>query len=136
MVKCAFAGTQQAREIKTDSFSGISPVTGLSLTVSRITESVAGQILSLKETSRGAKSSRSRLRSCRVVAEVGIGRIFAFGGVLVVVTIVVMVALAAMMGEFSAVKSRLDRAKPALYENQTGQFPPRPPRLSTRRGMR
>ena len=50
VVKRAFAGTQEARETTTEAFSGISAVTGLAITVSRVTEKVNGQIVSKKET--------------------------------------------------------------------------------------
>ena len=55
VIKRAFAGTQDARETTIDSFSGISSETGLSLTVSRITERVSGQIVAKKETSHEAR---------------------------------------------------------------------------------
>lgn len=55
VVTRAFAGTQQARETTTDTFSGISPETGLSLTVSRITERVSGQIVAKQESTHEAR---------------------------------------------------------------------------------
>ncbi len=56
-------------------------------------------------------------------SEVGIKRIFFFGGGLVIVTAVVMLVLGAVMGRFMAEKTRLDRDKPAFYEDETGQYP-------------
>jgi RHS repeat-associated protein len=57
VVKRAFAGTQEARETTTEAFSGISSVTGLPITVSRVTEKVNGQIVSKKETLHEARGN-------------------------------------------------------------------------------
>ncbi len=52
VVKRAFAGTQEDRETTTESLSGVDPGTGMALTVSRVTERAAGQIISRRMTSQ------------------------------------------------------------------------------------
>ena len=57
VVKRSFAGTQEARETTTESYSGISATTGKSLTASRTTERVGGDIISKSEISTEAKAT-------------------------------------------------------------------------------
>ncbi|MES2996756.1 MAG: RHS repeat-associated core domain-containing protein [Verrucomicrobiota bacterium] len=57
VVKRSFAGTQDAREITTEAFSGISSTTGKAISVSRTTERVGGNIVSKRETSTEAKAN-------------------------------------------------------------------------------
>lgn len=55
--------------------------------------------------------------------EVGIGRIFAFAGVLVSVIAAVMVVLVALMGVFKGREETLASNRPALFNDESGQFP-------------
>ncbi|MFT4175353.1 MAG: hypothetical protein QM627_01745, partial [Luteolibacter sp.] len=67
IVRRSSAGSQQARETITESYSGLSPVTGLSQTVSRVTERVSGEIVSrserLKEARLGGDFTEDRIYS-------------------------------------------------------------------------
>ena len=66
VVKRSFGGVQLAKEIITESVSGASPVTGLEVSVSRVTERADGQVVSKTETLRESRINNGYLLEVRV----------------------------------------------------------------------